>query len=312
MVGWNLDTYKRRAEAFGWHAIEIDGHDVEAIDAAYASASPPRARRPSIVARTKKGKGVKAVEDLPGKHGKPLDDPDAAIEELGGERDLTSRSRSPRRRAAHVRASRRRAARVGARRGGRHAQGLRRGARRARASRGDVVALDGEVSNSTHSELFREAHEDRYFEMFIAEQQLVAAAVGCRSRLGALRLHRSRRSSRARTTSSAWGDLAANLRLSGSHAGVSIGEDGRRRWALEDMASFRPATGPPCCTRRREPGPPSSSGRWPSATGIVLLRTLRGKTEVRTAPDRTWRSAAAASRTRRRRGHGVACGITLD
>src|SRR3954466_1831562 len=83
MHGWDLDSYANRARAFGWHAIEIDGHDVEAIDQAYGEAAA--AERPvAIVAHTIKGKGVKAVEDKPGWHGKALDNADAAIEELGG------------------------------------------------------------------------------------------------------------------------------------------------------------------------------------------------------------------------------------
>src|SRR5262249_34348959 len=89
MLGWDGNGYGRRAEACGWNAIAIDGHDVEAIEQAYAEAESTKGKPTVIVARTKKGKGVKAVEDLPGKHGKPLDDPDEAIEELGGYRDLS-------------------------------------------------------------------------------------------------------------------------------------------------------------------------------------------------------------------------------
>ena len=84
MHGWDLDAYRRRAEAFGWKAIEIDGHDVAAIDRALATAVETTGQPTVIIARTEKGHGVKAVADLPGKHGKPLDDPDAAIAELGG------------------------------------------------------------------------------------------------------------------------------------------------------------------------------------------------------------------------------------
>src|SRR6478735_7586860 len=89
MLGWDLDGYVKRVEAFGWKAIAIDGHDVEAIEAAYTEAENTVGRPVAIIAKTKKGKGVKAVEDQPGKHGKPLDDPEAAIAELGGERSLT-------------------------------------------------------------------------------------------------------------------------------------------------------------------------------------------------------------------------------
>ena len=135
MVGWDLDRYVKRAEAFGWHAIPIDGHDDAAIDAAYAEARETTGKPTVIVARTKKGKGVKAVEDLPGKHGKPIEDPDAAIEELGGYARPHGRGRHARRRRARpvrVRGPRRRAADLGRRRGGRHPRGLRQVDHRAR------------------------------------------------------------------------------------------------------------------------------------------------------------------------------------
>src|SRR3954453_6299010 len=89
MLGWDLDGYVRRIEAFGWKAIAIDGHDVDAIEAAYAEAEATTGQPVAIVAKTKKGRGVKAVEHKPGKHGKPLDDADEAIAELGGERSLS-------------------------------------------------------------------------------------------------------------------------------------------------------------------------------------------------------------------------------
>src|SRR3712207_238999 len=84
MLGWDLDGYVQRLQAFGWHAIAVDGHDVEEIERAYAEAETIRERPTAIVARTLKGRGVKAVEDQPGRHGKPLDEPEKAIEELGG------------------------------------------------------------------------------------------------------------------------------------------------------------------------------------------------------------------------------------
>src|SRR5438034_5360249 len=84
MVGWNAGVQVERARAFGWNAIEVDGHDVEEIDRAYREAAEVKGRPTVIVARTIKGKGVKAVEDKNGWHGKPLDNPDEAIAELGG------------------------------------------------------------------------------------------------------------------------------------------------------------------------------------------------------------------------------------
>ncbi|HMC42938.1 MAG TPA: hypothetical protein VKI20_07995, partial [Acidimicrobiales bacterium] len=88
MHGWDLDAYRRRAEAFGWHAIECDGHDVAQIDRAFTEAERTTGRPTAVIARTVKGKGVKAVEDRNGWHGKPLDNPDEAVAELGGVRNL--------------------------------------------------------------------------------------------------------------------------------------------------------------------------------------------------------------------------------
>ena len=184
MHGWDLDSYAKRAEAFGWHAIEIDGHDVEAIDAAYAEALETSGTPTVIVARTIKGKGVKAVENKDGFHGKALDDPEAAIEELGGIRNITIDVAKPEldgepHRFEHGTLELP-SYEVGDDVATRKAYGDTLKA--LGDGRGDVVALDGEVSNSTFAEIFRDAHPDRYFEMYIAEQQMVAAAVGIQVR----------------------------------------------------------------------------------------------------------------------------------
>src|SRR4051794_14755934 len=184
MHGWDLRNYSGRLEAFGWHAIEIDGHDVDAIDAAFREADSTPDKPTAIVAKTKKGKGVAAVEDKDGFHGKPLDDPEDAIAELGGERHLTVELPKPQSDAAPN---------VFEVSGGelpRYDVGDEVATRKAYGEaltalgdiRGDVVALDGEVGNSTYAEIFHKAHPDRYFELFIAEQQLVAAAVGMQVR----------------------------------------------------------------------------------------------------------------------------------
>jgi transketolase len=314
MLGWDTDGYVRRLEAFGWHAIAIDGHDVDAIEAAYADAEATTGRPSAIVARTKKGKGVKAVEDLPGKHGKPLDDPEEAIAELGGERELTVQVAEPPGGTPH---------RFDAPGGDLPAYELgdevatRKAYGEAIAAlgsmRGDVVALDGEVSNSTHSEDFREAHGDRYFEMFIAEQQLVAAAIGFQVRgwvpfasTFAAFLSRAYDFVRMGAIS------RANIRLSGSHAGVSIGEDGPSQMALEDMASLRAIHG----STVLHPSDANQAAKLVAAMadreGISFMRTLRGKTPVRTPADED--VPIGGSRV----AHDgddvaiVACGITVD
>ena len=183
MVGRDTGVLAERARAFGWHAIEIDGHDVEEIDRAYSDAEALTGRPTAIFARTLKGKGVSAVEDKNGWHGKPLDDPDAAIAELGGVRDLRLEPRLPEPGEPHR-------FETGPLELPRYELGEEVATRKAYgdalaalgAARGDVVALDGEVSNSTFAEVFAKAHPERYFEMYIAEQQMVAAAVGLQAR----------------------------------------------------------------------------------------------------------------------------------
>ena len=314
MVGWDLERYERRAEAFGWHAITIDGHDVQAIHDAYEEAVATTGKPTVIIARTKKGKGVKAVEDQPGKHGKPLDDPEGAIEELGGERDISVSLAVPEGGTPHR--FRRPAAELptwelGTQEATRKAYGEALAA--LGGMRGDVVALDGEVSNSTHSELFREAHPDRYFEMFIAEQQMVAAAIGMQVRgwvpfasTFAAFLTRAYDFIRMGAIS------RANIRLSGSHAGVSIGEDGPSQMALEDIAAFRAIHG----STVLHPSDANQTAKLVAALadreGISFIRTLRGKTEVRTPAGED--VPIGGSRV----VHDgddvaiVACGITLD
>ncbi|MGH3145827.1 MAG: transketolase, partial [Rubrobacter sp.] len=149
------------------------------------------------------------------------------------------------------------------------------------AAREDVVALDGEVSNSTHSQDFAEEYPDRYFEMFIAEQQMVSAAVGMSVR------HRVPfASSFAAFLSRAYDFIRmaaisrANIRLSGSHAGVSIGEDGPSQMALEDIAMMRAVHGStvlqPCDANQTA----GLVAQMADRDGIVFLRTLRPKTTV--------------------------------
>jgi transketolase len=241
MHGWDLGLYAERGRSFGWEAIEVDGHDVEAVEQAYAQAERTQGRPVVVLARTKKGAGVAAVEDQPGRHGKPLDDPESAVAELGGERDLHLSLAAPEPAEAH------RFEAPGGERP-RYDLGDEVATRKAYGEalkalgdvRGDVVVLDGEVSNSTYSEIFREAHPERYFEMYIAEQQLVAAAVGMQRRgwrpfgsTFAAFLTRAYDFVRMAAVS------RASIRLCGSHAGVSIGEDGPSQMGLEDLAAFR-------------------------------------------------------------------------
>jgi transketolase len=282
MVGWDLDVYRDRAHAFGWETIEIDGHDVEAIDRAYTEAASTTAKPTVVIARTIKGKGVKAVENQGGWHGKALDDPDAAIEELGGRRNIHVDVAKPDRAEAHTFPS-------GDLELPRYELGDEVATRKAYgealaalgSARGDVVALDGEVSNSTFAEIFAKAHPDRYFEMYIAEQQMLAAAVGLQARgWNAFASTFAAFLSRAYDFIRMAAISRVNLRLAGSHAGVSIGEDGPSQMGLEDIAALRAVHGStvlhPCDANQTAKLVEAMAG----AEGIVFLRTLRPNTPV--------------------------------
>jgi len=287
MVGWDLDVYVERAHAFGWHAIPIDGHDVEAIDRAYAEAIATTRQPTVIVARTIKGKGVEAVEDVNGFHGKPLDDPAEAIAELGGLRDLRIEVAKPEPGEAHR-------FETGALELPRYEVGNEVATRKAYgdalaalgSARGDVVVLDGEVSNSTFAETFAKAHPGRFFEMYIAEQQMVAAAVGLQA-VG----WRPFASTFAAFMSRAYDFVRmaavsrAHVVLSGSHAGVSIGEDGPSQMGLEDIAAFRAVHSSvvlhPCDANQTA----KLVSALADVDGIAYLRTLRPATPVLYGPD---------------------------
>ena len=316
MLGWELATYAARARAFGWHAIEIDGHDLDAIDAAYRAALETSGRPTAILARTLKGKGVKEVENKNGYHGKPLPHPADAIRELGGERNLTVRTASPSDHGAPHRFETHGGDlphwELGEEVATRQAYGEALVALGNRS--GDVVAMDGEVSNSTHSELFAKAHPERYFEMFIAEQQMVAAAVGMQVRgwvpfasTFAAFLTRAYDFIRMAAIS------RANIRLVGSHAGVSIGEDGPSQMALEDFAALRAVHGSAVLHPSDANQVPPLVEQMAERSGISYMRTLRGATVVRTPSDEQIR--IGGSRLVRSSGKDqftvVACGVTV-
>ncbi|WP_326795035.1 transketolase [Streptomyces sp. NBC_01808] len=288
--GWDLDAYARRARAFGWHTIEIDGHDVAAVDAAYAEAADVTDRPTAVLARTVKGSGVASVANREGMHGKPLPDPEAAIAELGGTSDLRVEPHTPPPAVAPPRA----AAPypllprydVGDPVATRDAYGQALAA--LGTARPDVVALDGEVGDSTRTEYFAKEHPDRYFECYIAEQQLVAAGVGMQAcgwvpfaATFAAFLTRAHDFVRMAAVS------RANLSLVGSHAGVAIGEDGPSQMGLEDLAMFRAVHG----STVLHPCDANQTARLVAAmadeelTGVRYLRTMRGARPVLYGPD---------------------------
>jgi len=245
MLQWHGDVYAARAQAFGWHTIEIDGHDAEAIDEAYTTAEA--ADGPvMIVARTEKGHGVSFLADHEGWHGKALSEEAAgkAIAELGGERDLLITPQVPPvfdplapPAPSTVLAPTYDDAVATRKAFGESLAWLA-------GRRSDLVVLDGEVGNSTYTEDFAAVAPGRFFQLYIAEQCMMGTQVGLQA-LGKTAFAATFGAFLTRATDfiRMAAVSRADLRLCGSHAGVSIGEDGPSQMALEDLAIMRSIAG---------------------------------------------------------------------
>ncbi|QYC44479.1 Transketolase 2 [Nonomuraea coxensis DSM 45129] len=314
--GWDTGAYARRFGAFGWHTIEIDGHDPGQIDFALSDASNTRRRPTVILAKTRKGEGVLEVENREGAHGKALKDPDKAVEELGGVRDVRVAVHPPDESPAPFRFDdgplELPAYKTGEVVATRTAYGEALAA--LGAARGDVVALDGEVGDSTKTETFAEAFPERFFQMYIAEQQLVAAAVGLQVRgwkpyAATFAAFLTRAYDFIRMA----GVSGASVRLVGSHAGVAIGEDGPSQMGLEDLAMMRPVHGStvlyPCDANQTA----ALVAEMADLEGVSYLRTTRGGTPVIYEPGE--RFPVGGSRVLRRSAEDrvtiVAAGVTV-
>ena len=288
--GHDTAAIARRWEAFGWHALEVDGHDVQALLDAYAVARKTSGRPTVIVARTLKGKGVSWIEGKGGWHGKALkaDEAEKAVAELeakmqGGvarpEIPKPSETGQAAPSAADYSKMPAPAYKLGDVVATREAWGT------ALASLGGVdprvVALDADVKNSTFSDRFEKLHQDRFYEFFIAEQAMVGAAMGLAAR-GAIPFPSTFACflTRAADFIRMAGISMLNVKLAGSHAGVSIGEDGPSQMALEDLSMMR---GVPECAVLY-PCDAVSAERlvveMAQRPGMAYMRTSRPKTPV--------------------------------
>ena len=287
MHGWDADVFVARAQAYGWHALSIDGHDVTAIDAAYRSAAA--ADRPTmIVARTEKGHGVSEVANQDGWHGKafPEDLAARAIEELGGVRSLTITPQKPEPwmpvgRVAPAGAPAPTYAEPIATR-----KAFGEALRWLAGERDDLVVLDGEVGNSTYTEDAEAVAPDRFFQMYIAEQTLVGTQTGLHA-LGATAFSATFGAffTRAYDQIRMAAIGRADLRLCGSHAGVSIGEDGPSQMALEDLAAFRAIHGTTVLYPSDGNATVGLVTSMADLRGISYLRTTREATPVLYGPE---------------------------
>lgn len=244
MYGHDLSAYAKRVSSFGWETLLVDGHSITDIISAYKKVLMVKDRPAMIIAMTIKGRGVSFIEDKDGWHGKALDREELAmaLQELG-EVDTSARweiakseDRNPEKRMP-LKADKvfHDPAKPVATR-----KAYGKALRRIFPQYPDMVVLDAEVSNSTFSDIFGEAYPERFFEMYIAEQNMVGAALGLSSRgkipfVSTFAAFITRAHDQIRM--SQYSD--ANIKFSGSHGGVSIGEDGSSQMGLEDIAMFR-------------------------------------------------------------------------
>ncbi len=241
----DMDGHRSRWQGFGWHAIVIDGHDIPEIEKAFEDARATKGKPTVVLARTIKGKGVSWVEGKPGWHGKAFkkgEEADRAIKELEGQlvpepagSKLTIPPPSALPPAERVNPVDPPSYKAGDLVATREAYGTAI----AKLGKADsrVVALDADVKNSTFSERFEAVAPERFYQCFIAEQAMIGASMGLAAR-GALPFPSTFAAFMTRA-----GDfvrMAAisqlNVKMAGSHAGVSIGEDGPSQMALEDLA----------------------------------------------------------------------------
>ena len=319
MYGWDLNGYENRISSFGWRTVILDGHSLPEILAAYEQALHVTGQPVMLIAKTLKGKGVSFIEDKDGWHGKPLnrEEWNRALEELGdvdktvqGE-ILPPKDQKPREEVpqtslkpidypADQPVATRRA----------YGNALVR----ISPQFPNLVSLDGEVGNSTYAEIFKKAYPERFFEMYIAEQNMVGAALGLSRRnkipfVSTFAAFFTRAFDQIRMCQ--YSD--PNIKFVGSHAGVSIGQDGPSQMGLEDIAMFRAGLNGvvlyPCDAVSTEKLV-LASARHP---GIVYLRTTREATPILYPPDEEF--TIGGSKVLRKSGRDtttvVAAGVTV-
>jgi transketolase len=297
----DMEEFQRRWSAFGWHAIVVDGHDMSTLLDAYAEARATKGRPTMILARTIKGKGVSFVEGKDGWHGRAFkkgEELDRALAELQQQLetvpagvDLTREIPKPTvrsRPAGKIEAPAQPSYKLGDEVATREAYGtaiVKLGQVDSR-----VVALDADVKNSTFSEAFEKAFPDRFYENFIAEQAMVGAAMGLAAR-GAIPFPSTFACFLSRAADFIRMAAISNvgIKLAGSHAGVSIGEDGPSQMALEDLAMCRAQPNMtvlyPCDAVSTE----KLMALMAYHPGPAYLRTSRPKTKVIYPNDETFR-----------------------
>ena len=318
MYGHDLEVYKKKAAAFGWEPIVIDGHHLPQILTAYEQAGRVRDKPVMIIAKTEKGKGVSFIEGKNGWHGKALkkDELQRALDELG---PLDTAIRGELQRPEDIKPRNRKTekARPLSYAGDkavstRHAYGT--ALERLYPQYPNIVVLDAEVGNSTFAEIFKNSHPDRFFEMYIAEQNMVGTGLGLSLRgkvpfVSTFAAFLTRAFDQIRM--SQYSD--ANVKFCGSHAGVSIGVDGSSQMGLEDIAMFRTILDGVVLYPSDAVAAERLVEEAARHKGIVYLRTTREDTPIIYRNDEVFRIGGSKVLRRNAKDAAtvVAAGITL-
>jgi transketolase len=286
MYQHNMEVYRKKFEAEGWAAEVIDGHDVAAVLAALDRAKATKGKPQAILARTIKGHGVSFIEGKQHWHGKaiPKDQLDAAIKEIGSPISIP-----PDPGKSYARASLPKPPDFPAPAAPdydpskpvatREAYGF--ALKRLGAVNPHIVAVSGDVKNSTFSEVFQEAYSDRFVQGYIAEQNLISVGVGLAARgkvpfLDTFACFLARGYDQVRMAAIS----RSNINLCGSHAGISIGEDGPSQMALEDLAIFRAIHGSAVLYPSDAVSAERLTETMARRPGINYMRTSRPKTAI--------------------------------
>lgn len=318
MYGWDLQAYKKRVAAFGWDVLMVDGHSIENIELGFTEALESPKRPVMIIAKTIKGKGVSFLEDHDGWHGKVLkpDELERALRELDPiDTTLRGKLELPTKAVAKQMLIRSKSL-------GTYTKTAMISTRRAYGDalvrifpkNPHMVVLDGEVSNSTYAEIFKKAYPERFFEMFIAEQNMVGAAVGM-ARRGMVPFV----STFAAFFTRAFDQIRmaryseANIKFVGSHAGVSIGQDGVSQMGLEDLALFRTLLDSVVLYPSDAISTQKLVDQAAKHKGIVYLRTTRSDTPILYPQSQAFPigGSKVLKQSRKDRATIIAAGITV-
>ena len=318
MFGHDINIYVKRFEAFGWRVETLDdGHDMEEIMEVLSGVGLDE-RPLAIIAKTYKGAGVSFIQDKEGWHGKPLSKDEAAqaIAELSpnAKSGLGVAIPAPTALPAPNLAAPASYPAISYKLGDQIATREAYGAALVRIGEADerVVAMDGDTKNSTYAEKFFKQFPDRFTECFIAEQNLVAVAIGFATRghvpfVSTFATFFTRAADQIRVA----GISSANVKLVGSHVGISIGEDGPSQMALEDLAVMRAIVGSTVLYPAEAVATEKLLEQMASHQGVCFLRTSRPKTPVIYGNDEQFPIGGAKVLRHGDKATVVAAGVTL-